>query len=230
MQYITDPRFQVLSVGIGLGGKINIYPGDTPLWKARIAELNDDGHIFIAHNARFDFRILSLRHGITPRWMSDTMLMARFRGYPQCGLGALSERLLPAQKLELDTNGKRLNVITLSEWRKLARYNAKDIELTRKLFHGFAHKLPPMELALIDQTLKLCLKPHSIDWPLVESHIANLEESLATAKKKNVDLFENRNRSAWVRNYIRDITGVDPKTVDKKKIVMDELSSEAKEI
>jgi len=227
VQYITDPRFEVLSVAISVNNKISVYPGNTHLWPTRVAGLNNDDHFFIAHNGRFDFRILSLRFGITPLRMSDTMLMARFLGYPKCGLGNLAEQLLFDKKLELNTDGKRLKNLGQVEWLKLARYNAKDVELTQRLYQFFFSNFPQIEMLLIDQTLRLCLKPHSIDWDRVESLIVKAELNLNSFRIMNSELFDNRNRSVWIRNHIRICTGIDPKTVDKKKIVINELPTKA---
>jgi len=230
LQYITDPRFQVLSVAIGVNGKTRVYPGNTPLWKKQLLVLNDDDHIFVAHNGRFDFRILSIHCGIVPRWMADTMLMARFMGYPKCGLGELAHKLLSDQKLELNVDGKRLKDLSQDEWKNLVNYNEKDIRLTQKLYQILLPNLPQMEMPLIDQTLKLCLKSHSIDWGRVEKFIVELDQNLISLRDKNMELFENRNRPAWIRNHIHQLTGIDPKTTDKKKVVIEELVPRAQEI
>jgi hypothetical protein len=55
IQYILDPRFEVLSIAIGHKSKTKVYPGDSKEWIKELERLNDEHHIFIAHNARFDF-------------------------------------------------------------------------------------------------------------------------------------------------------------------------------
>ena len=63
--------------------------------------------IVVAHNGRFDFRILALRFGIVPSVMADTMLMARYFGFPKCSLAILAKQLLHKDKLSFPAEGLR---------------------------------------------------------------------------------------------------------------------------
>ena len=164
IQYICDPRFQVISIAILVDNKVTVYPGNSTVWLPLLKAYDRLGYRIIAHNARFDLRILALRFGFIPKSVSDTMLIARYLGFPECSLKILASQLLNDQKLELGTDGLRLETLTPKMWNELCVYNIRDVELTLQLWDLFLPLIPVDELTLINQTLQLCFKSHTIDW------------------------------------------------------------------
>jgi len=218
IQYISDPRFQILSVAISSGGPIRVMPGDDKDWPAELTRLASEGRTFCAHNARFDFRIATLRYGIKPVRIVDTMLMARYLGFPNCKLGVLSQSLLGETKQDLATDGKRLHELSRDEWKALAKYNAHDVHLTAKLYQKFVPLLPPIELGLIDQTIRLCLEGIRVDFNLINQLRSDHRQEIERTRTLDAELFEKRNQPIKVRQVICSRFGTDPGSVDKKKL------------
>lgn len=251
IQYICDPRFQVVSVAILVNEKITVYSGLDETWIALMRDYNKKGYRFIAHNARFDLRVLALRYGFIPDKLSDTMLMARYLGYANCDLATLSANLLTDRKLHLETDGKRLEQIPPEEWVRLCEYNSKDVELTKKLYDLFLPLMPAHEEALIEQTLRLCLKTHAIDWTGMnalrteakkivsllsygdwESIKSELPEDVQNLPEPDPTLLCELEplvrKSAALLPFIYNKAGVLLTSIDKKKLVYESLPDLAK--
>jgi len=110
--YIRDPRFEVIGVGV----KVN--SGETEWASGTHDQINRYLHTFdwantmlVCHNTLFDGAILSWVFGIEPRVLADTLCMARARHGIEVGgsLDALSKRygLGVKGKEVLDAVGKR---------------------------------------------------------------------------------------------------------------------------
>ena len=100
-EYIRDPRFQV----IGIGVKVNNGPTE---WasgtRKELQEYLDGfdwkGSMVLAHNTMFDGAILSWLFGINPRVWADTLCIARALHGVEVGgsLAALAQRYGIGQK------------------------------------------------------------------------------------------------------------------------------------
>ena len=251
--YICDPRFQVISIAILVDGKVTVYPGNSPLWLPLLKAYDRDGYRIVAHNARFDLRVLALRFGFIPASIGDTMLMARYLGFPSCDLRTLSEKLLADRKLELETDGLRLEALSPAAWDELCVYNSRDVELTQQLYTLFLPLISADEFALINQTLQLCLKSHSLDWnrwadfgndaraaiarmgfgdwPTVAAELPASVQALPPLADDLLQRLALIVRSPkQMGELLTELTGQTLATTDKKKLVYDSLPDVAKTV
>ena len=91
--YIRDPRFEVILAGVKVGSSPATYFSgpmhDIGRW---LAAFNLQDAMVLAHNMAFDGLILSHHFGIHPRFLLDTLSMARPKHAvnPGVGLAALA--------------------------------------------------------------------------------------------------------------------------------------------
>ena len=202
-EYIRDPRFEVIGVGV----KVN--NGNTEWASGTHAEIKGYLHTFnwadsmvLAHNTMFDGAILSWLFDVHPRVYADTLCIARaLHGIDAGGsLKALSERYqIGAKGTEvLNALGKRRADFTAQELSKYGDYCINDVELTYKLFNIFMRKdFPKHELQLIDCTLRMFVEPVlDLDIGLLEQHLEDTKEQkdqlLESAKVSKEDLMSNQ--------------------------------------
>jgi DNA polymerase len=167
-EYINDPRFEVIGVGIKMDDD------ETEWFNGREAEWIFKGdwywqdpkewadHAILCHNTLFDGAILAWRYGIKPGMWLDTLSMARaIHGVDAGGsLKALASRYEIGEKGDevINALGKRLADFSQDDLARYGRYCRNDVDLTYKLFH----KLQPFhdnELRLIDLTLRMYMEP-----------------------------------------------------------------------
>lgn len=181
-EYIRDPRFQAIGVGVKFGE----YPTD---WitgthseiRDTLRKIDWSDKAVLAHNTQFDGAILSWVFGIRPKVLFDTLCMARaIHGVDAGGsLKALAERYELGQKGTevLDALGKRREDFTAEELERYGEYCKNDVELTYKLFKLLVDKFPVKELKVIDATLKMFTEPVlELDVPLLEQHLQNVKD------------------------------------------------------
>ena len=117
-EYIDDSRFEVIGVGVN----------DT--WVTEniqnfLDSLSWDTCVVVAHNAIFDISILTWRYNIKPKYIVDTLSMARaIHGVGQCSLAALAEKYNLGKKGIEVTNalGKRKQDFTQEELEAYGSY------------------------------------------------------------------------------------------------------------
>lgn len=162
-EYINDPRFQIIGVGVKYGDKPPQWysPGDDLKLSIVLADLNN--HMVLCHNTMFDGAILSWRLGIKPRFLLDTLSMARAvlgltkplsleKLAEYYGLGAKGKEVLSAI-------GKRREDFSPAELAAYGGYCNNDVELTYRLFKALARGFPRSELDVIDITLRMFTEP-----------------------------------------------------------------------
>ena len=168
-EYVRDPRFDVIGVGI----KVDTQPAQ---WFAgadathALGSLPWETSIACAHHAHFDGLILSHHFGIKPYQWLDTLSMARALHGTEVGgsLAKLAEKYGIGQKGHevQDAKGKRLQDFTAAELEAYGRYCINDVELTFKLLQHLLTargllptRFPFTELDLIDLTVKFFTDP-----------------------------------------------------------------------
>jgi len=201
-EYVRDPRFEVIGVGV----KVNNEPTE---WASGTHEqigeylrtFNWAEAMVLAHNTMFDGAILSWIFDIHPRVYTDTLCIARALHGVEVGgsLRALTERYnIGAKGTEvLNALGKRRTDFTDDELDRYGDYCVNDVELTRKLFNIFLKKgFPKQELRLIDLTLRMFVEPIlDLDIALLEQHLEDTRERkdqlLESAGVSKEDLMSN---------------------------------------
>jgi DNA polymerase I-like protein with 3'-5' exonuclease and polymerase domains len=161
-EYINDPRFEVIGVGIQIDD-------DEPQWYAgkevgpALAAIDWTKSAVLCHNTQFDGAILAWRYGVVPEFYFDTLCMARaIHGVDAGGsLKALAERYKIGEKGNevINALGKRLGDFSVSDLDNYGVYCRNDVALTRRLFDILAVGFPGSELSLIDMTLRMYTQP-----------------------------------------------------------------------
>ena len=188
--YIRDPRFEIVGVGI----KVN--NGDTEWASGTHEELHDYLHTFdwknsmvLAHNTMFDGAILSWLFNIRPRIWADTLCIARALHGVEVGgsLAVLAERYGIGKKGTevLDAMGLRRLDFSDEQLDSYGDYCINDVELTYMLFSKMGKGFPKKEMRIIDMTLRMFIDPIlELDLPLLETHLGNV-------KQRKLDLIES---------------------------------------
>jgi DNA polymerase len=161
-EYLNDPRFEVIGVGI----KVDDNPTKwvTENIADELAMLDWGNSALLCHNMMFDGAILAWKYGIVPAMYYDTLCMARaIHGVDAGGsLKALAERYnLGVKGTEVvDALGKRKQDFTPEELAAYGHYCINDVNLTFKLFGSLlSGHFPQDELKLIDMTLRMYTQP-----------------------------------------------------------------------
>ncbi len=183
-EYIRDPRFEVVGVGVKVNnGATEWASGTHEELKEYLHEFNWADSMVLAHNCMFDGAILSWLFDIRPRVWADTLCIARsLHGVEASGsLKALAERYSIGEKGTevLDALGKRREDFTDDELDSYGDYCINDVELTYKLFNIFLNAgFPKKELRVIDCTLRMFIHPLlELDSCLLEDNLYDIKQS-----------------------------------------------------
>lgn len=215
--YIRDPRFQVIGVSLKKGdGPIEWVTGWQDI-KAALLRYGCDKEACIAHNAAFDMAIMNWIYGIRPKWIFDTLSMARPITGMTCGcsLRALAEHFGIGHKgTEIyNTKGKRLEDFTDEDLRKFGKYCQTDVRLTWDLFEILSKETTPQEAYLIDLTIRMFTEPVlELNADLLEKHL----QKVKAGKAALLDSVSHGNREVFMSNdkfaELLRAAGVEPPT------------------
>lgn len=185
-EYVRDRRFEVIGVGVKIDDTPAVWVTGTDAEIAKyLSTLPWDDSALLCHNTLFDGCILGWRYGVTPKFMLDTLCMARaVHGVDAGGsLKSLALRYGIGEKGEevLLAEGKKRLDFSEEELARYGEYCKNDVELTYKLFNILAANYPENELALIDMTLRMFTHPVlMVDDVLLQERATELyEEKLA---------------------------------------------------
>lgn len=175
--YIRDPRFEVIGVSVKIdsGGIRWITENIGEELKA----LHLEEHQVLCHNTAFDGAILSWIYDIHPKFLFDTLSMARpLTGLTVGGsLRALSKLFGLGEKgTEIyNTLGKHKKDFTRSELDAFGVYCRQDVNLTYHLFKKLLPYTTKGELVIIDMMLRMFTEPKIVlDKPRLEAHLADV--------------------------------------------------------
>jgi len=201
-EYVRDPRFEVIGVGV----KVNNQPtewasGTHEQIKEYLQTFDWAKSMVLAHNTMFDGAILAWQFDIHPRVFTDTLCIARALHGVEVGgsLRALTERYNIGEKGTevINALGKRRHDFSDADLDRYGDYCVNDVELTYKLFNIFLKKgFPKTELRLIDLTLRMFIDPVlDLDIGLLEQHLEDTRERkdqlLEAAGVSKEDLMSN---------------------------------------
>ena len=208
-EYIRDPRFEVIGVGVKVNNAETEWAsGSKEDIKDFLQSFDWGNSIFLAHNTMFDGAIASWLFDVRPRVYADTLCIARaVDGVEVSGsLRALAERYsLGVKGTEvLDALGKRRVDFTSEELSKYGDYCVNDVELTYDLFKVFAPTFPREELKLIDLSLRMFVEPTlDLDLGLLEQHLVETrdykDKLLYSAGVDKQDLMSNAKFAALLK-------------------------------
>ena len=184
-EYIRDPRFEVIGLGVKLGDyPTTWYSGDRP--DKFLSSLDFSNKAVLAHNCMFDAAVLSWHFGIKPaRWL-DTLSMARpvVGARTSLGLARLAEFFgLGAKGDEVyNAKEKRRADFTPEELERYAEYCVNDVDLTYQLYQRLVDGFPEDELRLIDMTIRMFAEPvFTLDIKILREHLGRLQTKKANA-------------------------------------------------
>jgi hypothetical protein len=164
--YVTDPRFEVILVGIKLGTDVGYwFSGTMKQVREHLQSLQLEGCAVLGHNEMFDGLILAVHFGIYPMMYCDTLAMAQAALKPfhrSISLDSCLKHLdAPMRKGTAVHNMKGRTRLSLSksELADYGQYCVDDCEGTFWLFKQLASRFPRTELEIIDITLRMYLQP-----------------------------------------------------------------------
>jgi DNA polymerase len=205
-EYVRDPRFQVIGVGVKKNDqRTEWFSGTRGQLREFLAQYDWANSGVLAHNTMFDGAIMSWRLGIKPKVWFDTLCMARaIHGVEHSvSLKALAERYgVGAKGTEvLDAKGKRRADFTAEELASYGGYCVNDVELTYAIFNQMVRVFPKVELKLIDLTLRMFTEPVlELDAARLEAHLIKTrqikEDLLVSSGSSKEDLMSNPKFSA----------------------------------
>ena len=176
-QYLDDPRFEVIGVGVKLNAEpTQWFSGTHDELRIWFQQFPWGNAIAVAHNAMFDASILTWHFGIKPFLHADTLAMgAALHGTSVGGsLRALGDHYGVGEKGHevVLAEGKRR--VDFSE-EELARYGAyciNDVDMTHALFTRMAPMFNKTEMRLIDMTVRMHSEPaFELDVAVLEDHL-----------------------------------------------------------
>ena len=198
-EYVRSPEFEAIGVSVQVNdGEPVWFSGDAESMHQFLAQYDWGKSLALAHNAPFDGAILNWVFGIKPKGWLDTLSMGRALHGTEVG-GSLK---VLAQHYELGEKGTEVeNALGLRRQdfspEQLARYGEyckNDVALTYALFNAMADGFPPIELRLIDLTVRMFTEPVL---QLVETM---LKGHLLMEKQRKQELLENFDKDDLMSN------------------------------
>lgn len=217
-EYINDPRYETIGVSI-----TEFVAGENPppaVWypqpevEERLNETDWSRTALLAHNTVFDGSILHWRYGHKPKFYLDTISMARpFHSVsPGLSLAKLVKHYGLGEKGTEVVNALGLRFAKFPAYQLAAYggYCCNDTDLTTKLFYKLLELLPPSELEVIDQTLRMYIEPIlCLDRELVEREL-ELEKARIDALMEKTDADASVFRSDQKFAELLESLGVEP--------------------
>jgi DNA polymerase len=162
-EYVNNPQFEAIGFAYKINDELPVWE---PGWRLEqvLRRLPWDDAFVLAHNTMFDGAILSWKYKVKPKGWLDTLSMGRALHGVEAGgsLKAMAERYGAGVKGTevLDAKGKRSHQFSPTQLHQYGEYCKNDVELTHTIFHKMmASGFPPIELKLIDLTLKMYVEP-----------------------------------------------------------------------
>ena len=154
-EYINDPRFEVIGVGIKYGDRVTEwFVGGTEEFNDAIEELQvvASDCAILCHNTLFDGAILSWKYDVKPKMWFDTLSMAWALHGTEVGgsLKALALRYGLGEKGDevVFALGKRRVDFDAISLERYGAYCLNDVDLTYKLFKVLSKESSESDLIL----------------------------------------------------------------------------------
>jgi len=187
-EYIRSDEFETIGFAIQClsrqedGGEPHWYSGTRAYLKTVLDKYKLDKHLVVAHNAMFDMAILNWQFDIKPKGIADTLSMARAIHGTEVGgsLAKLAEHYgLGVKGTEvLNALGKRRIDFNTQDLAQYGEYCKNDVVLTMALFEQLSAGFPPIELRLIDLTIRMFSEPSLwLDGNMLHDHLGSVRRA-----------------------------------------------------
>lgn len=184
-EYVRDPRFKAHGAAVKYGKEASRWLTGSRL-PAFLAGVPWDETALLCQHAQFDGLILSHHYDVKPALYLDTLSMSRM---------ALPRQRHSLEQLaihfDLPPKGNGLaqtkNILVLPDWmeEQLGAYSCHDADLTREIFARLLTSIPPSELDIIDQTIRLFTEPRLVlDRPRARALLAKVIRSKRSALQR----------------------------------------------
>jgi DNA polymerase len=189
-EYIRSPQFEAIGVAVQVNdGEPEWFSGDAESMHQFLTRFDWGNSLALAHNAPFDGAILKWVFGISPKGWLDTLSMGRALHGTEVG-GSLK---VLAQHYELGEKGTEVeNALGLrrqdfspEQLERYGDYCKNDVTLTWELFNAMSAGFPPVELRLIDLTVRMFTEP------VLRLDANKLRIHLDTERTRKEELLEN---------------------------------------
>lgn len=161
-QYIRDPRFEALLMGVRTPEGVYHYVEQDCVAKY-LSTIDWSDAAILCHHAQFDGLILSHHYGVKPAAWLDTLSMARLMlgNHVSVSLSSLTKHYgLPDKSVPYDLfKGRRWAEIPHDLRAELGAGCVHDCELTWHIFEKLMVGFPSEELAVIDFTVRMFTEP-----------------------------------------------------------------------
>ena len=188
--YIRSAQFEVIGVAVKKDNQPTIFHAADPSdWKGSIQKALDQydfaNEIVIAHNAAFDMAILNWHFGHRPKFIVDTLSMARPLTSMTVGgsLKALAEYFNIGHKGTTvhDMLNRHRSDMSDEDIKAYGEYCKLDVDLTYQLFWKLKPHSTTQEMLVIDLLIRMFSEPMLVlDKPLLENHLKSVKAKQAT--------------------------------------------------
>jgi DNA polymerase len=185
VEYILDPRFEVISLSVKQPGKPGfiLRPNQIPAFFEILKKL--PGVVIVTHNALFDACIMAWIYNFVPKLSVCTLSLSRtwwgykYRRHSLDGLCAADPRLGVKGKEVARMKGLRYaDIVAMGLWDSYARYCINDSVIAENIFvmimgEGF----PISELRVLDMVIRMATVPKfELAQAELLTHKANIEQ------------------------------------------------------
>ena len=214
-EYIRDEIFEVIGVAVKKNDEpAQWFSGTKVQTKRWLDQFDWADSVAVAHNAMFDMAILNWQFDIRPKHIVDTLSMARALHGTEVGgsLKALADHYqLGAKGTEvINALGKMRVDFNAEDLARYGEYCTNDADLTHKLFTKLVQGFPPIELRLIDLTIRMFTEPTLIlDKEILTNHLAKVKDTKDQLLGKALISKENLMSNPQLAETLRSC-GVEP--------------------
>ncbi len=186
VEYILDPRFEMIAVAIAEGDDPPTFKEHDPFVEY-LSTLDPNDTCFVSHNALFDACLLAWRYHFIPALYIDTMSMARATIYHKTGhvsLDAVQKYFGFGEKLKTIANVKGMNKQAIKDndlWLDYAVYGIDDCTKMRMIFNAMRPSFPMSEFLVMDSVIRCAVNPvFKLDTGILHSHLHEVKTNKET--------------------------------------------------
>jgi hypothetical protein len=174
-EYVRDPRFEALMVGIKIGrGKTRVLPANKIA--AKLKKINWATHSVLCHNTQFDGFILGHHYKVHPKRLYCSLAMARGLHSNDIGAGLDEVSMFYGGAGKLAGGVEGMKGIGFKElfadkalWTRSAAYCANDVDEMFRIFCCMLPSMPREEMDLIHLVNRMFCDPVlKVDIPRVQ--------------------------------------------------------------